>query len=288
MTNIPEPIHTIQSMIDAWHEAVPNQPRAHLGCSVLGDVCDRKIWLQFRWAIQEQFKGRILRLFRRGQNEEQQVVNDLKAIGMKITNTGADQYRVDLGSHVGGSLDGIIESGVPEAPNKRHILEIKTHSKKSFDDLEKNGVRKSKPQHWAQMQLYMFGTEIDRALYAAVCKDDDRLYFERVRFDLEAAEALITRGYRISQSERMPEPISGDPSWYQCKMCAAHGFCHEQAPIEHTNCRTCHYADPGGENSTWLCNFYFGEPIPVEFQRRGCDKYVRHNDLAGGKALRVV
>ena len=76
MTKIPEPQHSIAALIDQWHEAAPSQPRAHLGCSVLGDPCDRKIWLQFRWAIQEQFKGRVLRLFRRGQNEEQQVIND--------------------------------------------------------------------------------------------------------------------------------------------------------------------------------------------------------------------
>ena len=68
-----------------------------------------------------------------------------------------------------GSIDGIIEKGVPEAPTKRHILECKTHSLKSFKDLCDKGVQESKPQHWCQMQLYMHGTGIDRALYFAVC-----------------------------------------------------------------------------------------------------------------------
>ena len=80
--------------------------------------------------------------------------------------------------------------------------------------------------HWAQMQLYMLGTRIDRALYVAVCKNDDQLYTERVHFDKEAAEKLLQRGKRLAKSERMPEPISTDPSWYQCKFCAAHSFCH--------------------------------------------------------------
>jgi hypothetical protein len=124
-------------------------------------------------------------------------------------------------------------------------------------------------------------------LYAAVCKDDDRLYFERVHFDLEAAEALITRGYRIAVADRMPEPISADASWYQCKMCSAHGFCHNQEPIPHKNCRTCHYAEPMGD-STWYCTYHFADDIPVEFQRQGCDEWKLHNDLKPGKALRVI
>lgn len=213
---------TIASLIDAAHERRREPPRGHLGCSTLGHPCDRYLWLNFRWAVIEPFPGRILRVFRRGQNEEETVVSDLRAAGLDVRNTGKQQKRVDFGCHISGSLDGIIESGVPEAPEKKHILEIKTHSKKSFDDVAKNGVEKSKPMHWFQMMLYMHGTKIDRALYLAICKDNDEIYTERVRYVKEVAEKFIERGKRIALSDRMPEPLSADPTWYQCKFCAAH------------------------------------------------------------------
>jgi hypothetical protein len=220
-------------------------------------------------------------MFRRGKNEESTVISDLRAIGIDVR-TGKQQERVDFGSHVSGSLDGIIEGGVPEAPKKRHVLEIKTHSKKSFDDLEKNGVEKSKPIHFAQMQLYMHGTKIDRALYVAVCKDDDRIYTERVRYDKAIAEKLLARGKRIALDDRMPPPISTDPSWYQCSFCPARTFCHETNITEHVNCRTCAHSTPKAD-STWRCEYHDADGIPVDFQRHGCVGHVLHPDLVPWK-----
>ena len=146
---IPEPEVTITSLIDAAHEARLEPPRAHMGASTLGHHCERWMWLSFRWAVQEQFKGRILRLFRRGNNEETQIVSDLRAIGMSVTGT---QKRVDFGSHVSGSLDGIGKGG-PGAPKTLDVLEFKTHSLKSFTDLEKNGVAKRIQDHFRHFEI---------------------------------------------------------------------------------------------------------------------------------------
>ena len=158
MTAIPKRLNDTVSLIDRAHESKLEQPRAHLGCSGLGHHCERYIWLNFRWAVIEKFSGRMLRLFRRGQLEEDQITNDLRMIGISI---GGDQMRVDFGCHVSGSVDGIIKSGVPGATAKKHVAEFKTHSLKSFKDLTKNGVEESKPMHYAQMQLYMWGLDID-------------------------------------------------------------------------------------------------------------------------------
>ena len=277
MTAIPQPI-TIQSLIDKHHESKAEPPRPHLGASRLGHPCDRWLWLSFRWAVQPQFPGRILRLFRRGHREEETVVADLRAVGMDIRSTGAKQSKIDLGCHVSGSLDGIIERGVPEAPNKLHILEIKTHSKKSFDDLEKNGVEKSKPMHFVQMQVYMAGSKIDRALYVSICKDDDRIYTERVRYDKETAQKYIDRGRRLALDERLPPPISTDPSWYQCAYCDARDFCHVTKTTKEVNCRTCAHVTPL-KDSTWRCERHNADGIPVEYQRTGCECHVLHPDL---------
>lgn len=271
---IPEQNHSISSLIDKHHEAKREFPRAHLGCSQLGHPCDRYLWLSFRWAIIEQFSGRILRVFRRGQREEETITADLRAIGVDVRDS---QARVHFGAFVSGSVDGIAESGVPEAPHKRHVVEYKTHSLKSFNDLEKSGVEAAKITHFVQMQLYMAGLEIDRALYVAVCKDDDRIYTERVRFQPEVAMKYVARGKRITLSERMPEPVSADASWYQCKFCAAHSFCFESHLTQEINCRTCALSTPC-ENSTFRCERY-GAEIPHGAQYEGCDGHVLHPDL---------
>jgi hypothetical protein len=274
---IPESEHTIQALIDKAHEAKKEEPRPHMGASGLGHPCDRWLWLSFRWAVQPSFPGRILRLFRRGHEEEANIISDLRAIGMDVRSV-ASQHRVDFGSHVSGSLDAIIDSGVPDAPKTKHVAEFKTHSKKSFDALVKDGVEKSKPEHFVQMQVYMAGTGLDRALYLAVCKDDDRIHTERVKFDKDVALAAIARGQRIALSDRMPEPISADPaSWYQCKFCDASQFCAYTKTTEHVNCRTCAMATPLSD-STWHCAKW-DSVIPLESQHTGCEGHVLHPDL---------
>jgi len=272
---LPEPNYSIQNLIDKHHESQAEKPRGHMGCSLLGHPCERWLWLSFRWAVIEKFEGRILRLFRRGQMEEATIIHDLLATGIEIDNS---QSRVAFGSHVSGSLDGIIEAGVPEAPKKRHVAEFKTHSKKSFEDVVKNGVEKSKPLHFIQMQTYMHGTGIDRALYVAVCKDDDRIYTERVRYDRDVAEKAIIRGQRIALADRMPPPISTDPTWFQCRFCPAHAFCHKGELPKHVNCRTCAHATPMSD-STWRCERHDADNIPEAFQHEGCDDHVIHPDL---------
>jgi len=250
---LPEPIHTISSLIDQYHESQAEKPRPHMGCSLLGHHCDRWLWLSFRWAVREQFEGRILRLFRRGQMEEDTIIRDLRAIGIDIR---SNQQRVNL----------------------RHVAEFKTHSKKSFDDIVRDGVEKSKPMHWVQMQVYMHGTNIDRALYLAVCKDDDRIYTERVRYDRAVAEKYIARGQRLALEDRIPPPISTDPTWYQCRFCPAHSFCHKGAPTKYANCRTCAHST-AMPDSTWRCERHEADNIPVDFQHQGCDDHILHPDM---------
>ena len=280
---IPEPTNSIQSLIDKNHESRQENPRYHLGCSTLGHYCDRYLWLSFRWAVIERFNGRILRLFRRGQMEETTIVQDLRSIGIDIRATSGNQSRVNFDSHVSGSMDGIIYYGVPGALNKKHILEAKTHSLKSFNKLVKEGVEKANFTHWVQMQVYMLGTfkegglEIDRALYYAVCKDNDEIYTERVRFNKEIAQKYVDRGHRIALADRMPPPISTDSTWYQCSFCPAKDFCHKSHITKEVNCRTCAHST-AKEDSTWHCARW-DDAIPNNAQYAGCDSHVLHPDL---------
>jgi hypothetical protein len=272
---IPEPVNSIANLIDTYHERKVEDKRSHLGASQLGHPCDRWLWLNFRWVIEQKFPGRILRLFRRGHNEEASIISDLRAIGMDVRGS---QTRVSFGSHVSGSADAIAASGVPESPNKPHVLEFKTSSKKMFDALIKDGVEKSKHEHFIQMQVYMLGLGIDRALYLAICKDDDRIHTERVKLDKALATKYVERGQRIALDDRMPPPISTDPSWYACRWCPSHSFCHKQELPQKFSCRTCAHST-AKEDDSWRCEKHNADGIPVEFQRKGCDSGTIHPDV---------
>lgn len=222
------------------------------------------------------------RLWQRGKEEEDQLIRWLELAGIKFAESlREDQFRVNFGSHVSGSMDGIILSGVPEAPNKSHIVEMKTHKDSSFKDLLKNGLKKSKPQHETQCQVYMFGMGIDRALYIAVNKDNDALYTERVRLDSVCAQRAVDRGKRIALSDRIPNGCAGASStWYLCKMCDYYEFCHETHKTNRVTCRNCAHST-AKPNSTWTCVRWGNVLIPqdVAVQVAGCSNHVLHPDV---------
>ena len=258
------------------------KPRLHFGISLSGDKCERKLWLLFRWSIIEHFDNRMLRLFRRGQNEELQMCKDLKSAGVELKYTLDDQLHLNFGSQVGGSPDGI-GRGFIEAPSKWHIVEFKTHNDKSFKNLQSYGVFKSKIKHYTQVQSYMYKTSeqldlnIDRAFYLAANKNNDEYYSERIKLNKDFAVNNIERAQRIAMSERMPEPMIKNPAWFECKWCPCYDFCYKKQLTKQVNCRTCLHSTPQ-KNGSWYCE-HWSATIPPEGQYQGCRAHVLHPDL---------
>jgi len=183
------------------------------------------------------------------------------------------QFRVEeVGGHFGGSLDGVVQ-GLIEAPSIPHVSEQKTHAFKSFEDVAKKGVLKSKPEHYAQMQVYMHLMNLPWAFYQAVNKNNDDLYYERVEYDKPAAEALIRKAEHIITSDRPPEGISNDPSFYKCKFCDHSFLCHGYSTPA-LSCRTCAFSTPELDgDARWSCAKH-KKDISVEDQRLACDKHL--------------
>jgi len=228
--------------------------RAHLGASAIGDPCERRLWYDFRWFTAPDFSGRILRLFRRGQNEEVTIVADLRLAGVTVSEGPSEgkQWRFNkFGGHYGGSMDAAI-LGLHEAPKAWHVGEFKTHNRKSFDSLLKNGVQKSKERHYAQMQAYMHNFGMKRAVYVAVCKDTDRYYLERVNYDKYFAGELEDKARRVIFADSPPPKLSERPDYYACKWCDHYGICHQNVHAEERNCRTC-VSSSADEDGSWRC-----------------------------------
>ena len=85
----------------------------------------------------------------------------------------------DSTGHFVCRADGVVKN-VPHN-SESHLLEIKTHNKKSFSALQRHGVKESKPEHYAQVQISMALGNLKRGLYVAVCKDDEQFYIERIK-----------------------------------------------------------------------------------------------------------
>lgn len=252
--------------------------RTHLGASLIGQECPRQTWYGFRWAKDEKFDGRMCRLFQRGHLEEFRFVDYLRGIGFTVyeVDSEGNQFRIsDVMGHMGGSTDGVcyfpakfpyLQFDPLTTPVQ---LEFKTASDKSFKRLVLNGMKKDKPQHWAQICTYGYKMGISWFLYMCVNKNNDDLHIEFGPIDLEHGKAMIAHGESIIKSP-VP-PIRKFPkSHYKCKFCNFENICHFNEPMEQ-NCRSCINALPI-ENKQWFCILHNGV-IDKAFIPKGCDSW---------------
>lgn len=247
--------------------------RSHLGASLIGRPCGRDLWYGFRWAKKAKFSARMLRLFNRGHLEEGRFIALLLIAGMRVVqqDENGHQFKISrLGGHLGGSGDGII-LGCPDIPEGQKALsEFKTHGSKSFAKLVKDGVQKAKPEHYVQMQSYMFEMAIMYALYMAVNKDTDELYAEILIRDDSVAHQYFDRAERIIMMTSPPARLHESAAMFDCKFCDRKSICHYGEPMD-KNCRTCVFSQPVPDG-TWRCNKY-NATIPKEAQLVGCGEY---------------
>jgi len=266
---------TLHAIEEAVLADADNGFRPHLGASIIGEECQRKLWYTFRWYSERDFPARMLRLFQRGHREEQVFIDLLEKAGVQVMLPAEGQDRVSaFGGHFAGSMDGRV-LGLIEAPKTEHVIEFKTHADKYFKQLRKDGVQIAFPKHFAQMQVYMFLLGLTRAYYMAVNKNDDHIHAERIKLNKLYAQELLNKAEGIIFSHSPPMKIAKSATNFQCKWCEHSNSCHyDDMPVK--TCRSCEHAWPEA-NGNWLC-FVAGlkEPghvIPNEVQLTGCPSY---------------
>lgn len=281
--------------IDAYNiRAYDGGHRWHLGGSLIGEECSRKLWYIYRWCFHETAEtphehARKQRLFNRGHREEARFVEWLKGIGMELwTHETPDvyndkgeiviegtQFRVsDVMGHFGGSLDGIGKLPARYEINEPILLEFKTNGTGAgFDKLEKEGMPVAKPQHFAQTSTYGSDPKylFRYCLYMNINKNDDSLHVELVKLNNSLGQQMRMKAERIIMSQTAPPRLSDNPTFIKCRWCAASDICHTGA-IPEKNCRSCKNASPadGGE---WFCDVHKGI-IPREFVPSGCPSHI--------------
>lgn len=282
-------LHTVTAIYEGYLKDRENYDSVGLSVSLIGHECDRNLWMTLRWASPpEPMTGQKLRRFATGNIEETRLLDDLERAGFEVQrfvdDTEKKQFKVfGIGGHVRGMLDGKVK-GLPEAPTTVHVVECKSHNDRSFKDLIKNGLQESKPNHYAQCQLYMHFENIPRALYLAVNKNSDELFAERVRYDFTYCLELLVRIEHIIGEAKAPGKIADDASKYPCIMCNHKSVCHGETFGRNT-CRTCIHATPiidhESTDATWLCE-RFGKTLSVTEQRNGCPAHLFLPDVVPG------
>lgn len=267
----------------------PKDVRGYLGMSSCGEECQRKRWYGFHFANFKKHKARTERIFNIGHLFEQVAIADLKSVGCKIFRIEKNK-RIELfglkeekqeslsgaTGHEGGHPDGRI-TGVLEAPKTEHLLELKTMKAEFFKVLVKEGVEKSNPNYYAQMQRYMSAMKLTRALFIAINKNTCEYHFERICFNKREADDLIRKELDVILTDRPPAKHY-PKGFYKChdSWCHFSEICRgESEPLE--NCRTCEYSDM--ENGgAWLCKEK-GCFLSVNQQLAGCEEYKKGWEL---------
>lgn len=282
---LPTTSETVRRIYD-WHkrEGDAEAPRGYLGASIIGHHCDRYLWYSFRCCVKRDFDGRLYRLFETGDLAENRFGYELRAIGCTVHDLdeqGGQHAVYALGGHVSGHMDAAV-LGIPEAPKTWHVCEFKTHNDKSFALLKKDGVKKSKPMHYAQMQTYMGLTGLTRALYLAVNKDTDELWSERVEYVAIEFKARINRAERIIRTHTPPERAASRSDDFRCKFCDAFKLCwgmvdESAVPIPGRHCRSCCHATPEIDTdetwARWSCAKTKRDLTPTE-QAQACSAHL--------------
>ncbi len=266
MVLLPENYNTTHHKLNSLSSHKSSHRGKSIGMSQLGTDCDRKLWLGLHWfAPPEVISGKLQRIFDTGIEAEEFMVRDLERIGIEVTKRQEEIW--GFGNYVHGFTDGRCIN-VPEAPKTEHLLEMKTHNDRSWNGVYKNGVKKSKPLHYAQMQRYMAGLSLSRALYLAYNKNTSAYYSERVKFNPGFAEDLIRKESDIVLSSELPKR-KFERHFFQCKFCDFSEFCYDNAPAP-KNCRTCKHSDLFG-GGTWVCTLNSeAHDVPIEIQQSGC------------------
>lgn len=270
----------LYSLLNDYSTQEPLKHREHLGVSVIGEKCSRKLWYAFRWCKLEQFEPRMRRLFKRGHSEEQKFADLLSWMGFHVRTIDLEtkkQYAFSsCNGHYGGSGDSVaLLPWFQNCEDLRILVEYKTHNKKSFTELKVKGLQLAKPQHLIQMCGYGRAFKTRYGLYCAINKDDDDIYFEFFELDWNVAVLSEKKAMDIISSQIPMPRISDNPSFFECTYCTFKDICHNSAAVE-MNCRSCRNSSPinGGK---WHCGLW-NATIPAGEIIKGCPQYVSINN----------
>jgi len=208
-------IDQIKSRIDEAIMAIANTKpqRTYLGASSIGEECDRKIWYAFHTPIRIS-DPRVHRIMDYGHFSESYVLSMLKHSGFTVYQDESDQFGF-TDEEVAGHCDGVIMLN-----DEPYLLEIKSANDKRFAEMKKDGVQKSNPTYFIQMQVYMKYMELSQALYFVINKNTCEIHMEIIKYEAIKADYAVSRGKEIIRGEKEAAQRKYKSSaFFKCKFC---------------------------------------------------------------------
>jgi hypothetical protein len=171
---------------------------------------------------------------------EEHVAKNLRAAGFNLITHTPDggQYGFALAKHpetgearYKGHCDGIVVDGPASIGSEKDSIKLKypflwenkSASNKKFEKFKAEGVERSHPQYYGQIQQYQNFLQLfeNPALLTMVNRDTGELYPEFVRFNQRHCQATIDRAARVLEAKGplVLERAADDYAKLPCRFC---------------------------------------------------------------------
>ncbi len=225
---------TITGLIDkGLHKKRQKQKaRNYIGASTVAQECIRSMQYDLLYPKEKTFPGRILRIFERGHEAENLMIDFLQATGFEFIGLDDDGEQFGF-SQLNGFFKGHVDGVIIKAPSGFQVpmlWENKALEQTYFRRLERVGLKKYSPTYYGQIQLYMSYMELTKvpALFTAVNMNRMELYGELVSFDIKHCQYLSDRMftiYRDTIEGFLFQRISKKRDFWICNMCGWNERC---------------------------------------------------------------
>lgn len=217
--------------------------------------CERALWFEMKmYASDRPFPAKLYRIFDMGHAAESMVAENLRAAGFTLITEGQDKKQIGFElahdpetghARFKGFCDGVVVAGPERIGGGKDgiklkypfLWENKAINSKKFSKFTAEGVERSHPQYYAQIQLYMNFLQLyeNPALLTVVDRDSGELRLEFVRYNQRHCQAIIDRAARIVEAKGplTLERAADDYEKIPCKWCDFKSHC-QAAEINRT------------------------------------------------------
>ncbi len=207
--------------------------RQYLGASAIGDACERRAQFDYVGCDRDpdgEFKPKTLRKFDFGHMGEELARAWFQDAGFKLTNTNQRTGRPfgfqQLDGRFRGHVDGVFLDGPKiEGVGYPCLWETKSTSAKTFREVAKHGLKKSRPGYYAQVAIYAAYLDLTEhpTIFTVTNLDSGEQLHLLIPFDAEEAQRMSDRAVRIIKAadagELLPRPF-GSADYFECKFCS--------------------------------------------------------------------
>jgi hypothetical protein len=209
---------------------------SNLRVSSVGGSCLKKIQLEYKGA-EPTYSDYILKAFEDGNMHEPSVIRWFEqkyntTVGFK----GENQLTLRINDYLTGHPDGYIPN-LPDDKNS-YLLECKALRQRAIFELRAQGLQKSHPHYYTQVQIYMYGMlkegyPLIGCYFVARNKEkfvngEYDTYVEIVPYNEEFVEATlqeVEQKYAVAIGEDIEPPMHPNDNW-ECRYCGYLHICH--------------------------------------------------------------